>query len=58
MFLQITQEPSVDVEVPGQGLTFGTLERAQALGDLESLLSVGRRAIRILLVEGSLKDLM
>ena len=57
MFLQITQQPKTNLEIPGQAMTFGTLERAQALGDLEALLARGRRAIRILLVDGDLKDL-
>ena len=36
-----------DFEIPTQGLTFGTLIRAQALGDYEALLAAGRKAIRI-----------
>jgi transaldolase / glucose-6-phosphate isomerase len=47
LFLQITAEPDQDLPIPGWGLTFGTLERAQALGDLEALLAQGRRALRI-----------
>ena len=58
MFLQITKQPAADMEIPTQGLTFGTLERAQALGDLEALLARGKRAIRIHLVDGDLKDLL
>ena len=58
LFLQITAQPAVTLEIPGQGMTFGTLERAQALGDLEALLARGKRAIRIHLVEGDIKDLM
>jgi transaldolase / glucose-6-phosphate isomerase len=57
LFLQITQQPGRDLEIPGQELTFGTLERAQALGDLEALLARGRRAIRIDLVTGDIRDL-
>lgn len=58
LFLQITQRPKTDLEISGQELTFGTLERAQALGDLEALLVRGKRAIRIHLVDGDLKDLI
>jgi transaldolase/glucose-6-phosphate isomerase len=58
LFLQITRRPPTDLEIPGQNMTFGTLERAQALGDLEALLARGRRAIRIHLVDGDLKDLL
>jgi transaldolase/glucose-6-phosphate isomerase len=47
VFIQITADPQVDVEIPGMNLTFGQLERAQALGDYESLVARGRRVIRI-----------
>lgn len=47
VFLQITVDPSMDLDIPGQGMTFGTLERAQALGDYEALVSRGRRIIRL-----------
>lgn len=58
VFLQITQDPPVDYDIPGQGITFATLERAQALGDLEALLSRGRRVIRIHLTTADLFDLI
>ncbi|HZW02465.1 MAG TPA: hypothetical protein VFF68_00955, partial [Anaerolineaceae bacterium] len=57
LFLQITREPEQDVPIPGQGITFGLLERAQAVGDLEALLARGRRAIRIHLDGASIEDL-
>ncbi len=47
IFLQITIDPLQDLEIPGQNMTFGTLERAQALGDYEALVSRGRRIIRL-----------
>jgi len=47
LFLQITAEPVKDVEIPGQGMSFGTLERAQALGDYEALAARGRRILRL-----------
>ena len=47
IFLQITADPEQDLDIPSQGITFGALEKAQALGDLEALLARGRRAIRI-----------
>ena len=47
LFLQITAEPERDLPIPNQGMTFGTLERAQALGDLETLQSRGRRVLRV-----------
>jgi hypothetical protein len=57
LFLQITQQSSTDIEIPGQGLSFGILERAQALGDLETLRSCGKRAIRIHLVDADINNL-
>ena len=47
LFIQITSDPALDLEIPTQDMTFGILERAQALGDYESLVSRGRRIIRI-----------
>jgi transaldolase/glucose-6-phosphate isomerase len=47
LFLQITADPEKDVEIPGQGMSFATLERAQALGDFEALAARGRRILRI-----------
>lgn len=58
LFLQITADPGVDFDIPGQGMSFGVLERAQALGDLEVLLQRGRRALRIHLTDGTLEDLI
>ena len=36
-FLQLIDEPAEDLEVPGEPYTFGTLIRAQADGDLQTL---------------------
>jgi len=47
LFLQITAEPAKDLEIPGQGMSFATLERAQALGDYEALAARGRRILRL-----------
>jgi transaldolase/glucose-6-phosphate isomerase len=47
LFLQITAEPTEDLEIPGQGMSFGILERAQALGDYEALAARGRRILRL-----------
>ena len=47
LFIVITAEPAGDFEVPTEGLTFGALIRAQALGDYEALLEAGRKALRI-----------
>lgn len=47
LFIEITHEPEKDLEIPGEGLTFGRLECAQAVADLDTLLKRGRRALRI-----------
>ena len=45
-FVQIVDEPQEDLEVPGEPYTFGTLIRAQADGDLQTLRSHGLDAVR------------
>jgi transaldolase / glucose-6-phosphate isomerase len=47
LFLQITSDPSTNAEIPTQDMTFGTLERAQALGDYEALAARGRGILRL-----------
>ncbi len=47
LFIQVVYDAAEDMEIPTQGLTFGALIRAQALGDYEALLAAGRKAIRI-----------
>jgi transaldolase/glucose-6-phosphate isomerase len=46
-FIQVVYDAENDFDIPTQGLTFGTLIRAQALGDYEALLAAGRKAIRV-----------
>lgn len=59
LFLQITADPAEDLDIPGQGMTFGVLERAQALGDYEALAARGRRILRLHLKDvGQLTDLL
>lgn len=48
-FIQFVYDAEKDMDIPGQGLTFGTLIRAQALGDYEALKAAGRKALRICL---------
>jgi len=57
VFFMITASPAADLLIPGQDFTFGTLEHAQALGDLEALLARKRRVLRIHLKAGGLKKL-
>lgn len=47
IFLQITADDKLDREIPGEGYSFGTLKKAQAIGDLQALEVHGRRALRV-----------
>jgi len=47
LFIQITAEPEKDINIPAEGLTFGTLIRAQALGDYEALIEAKRKVLRV-----------
>jgi glucose-6-phosphate isomerase len=52
LYLQVTVDHEKDIPVPGKPYTFGVLADAQAVGDLQALQSLGRRAIRIHLGRG------
>ena len=45
VFLQITCDDAIDLAVPGQKYTFGTVKAAQARGDFQVLLAHARRAL-------------
>jgi transaldolase/glucose-6-phosphate isomerase len=47
VFLQITSDDAVDLQVPGQKYTFGVVKAAQARGDFQVLLERDRRALRV-----------
>ncbi len=47
VFLQITAENSVDVDVPNRKFSFGVVKMAQALGDFDVLTERRRRAVRV-----------
>ena len=47
VFLQITADHAIDVDIPGQRYSFGVVIDAQAAGDLAVLESRGRRALRV-----------
>jgi transaldolase/glucose-6-phosphate isomerase len=58
LFIQLVDEPGEDLEVPEAGYTFGSLIRAQAVGDYLALRQKGRRVLRVSLggdVEGGLR---
>ena len=46
-FIQVVYDAQEDMDIPTEGLTFGTLIRAQALGDYEALKAAGRRVLRV-----------
>ena len=47
LFLELVEEDALDLPVPGERFTFGTLFRAQARGDFAATLHAGRRALRL-----------
>ncbi len=46
-FIQVTDEPATDIEIPTMGFSFGKLIAAQADGDLATLRDKGRAAARV-----------
>jgi glucose-6-phosphate isomerase len=51
VFLQITGVVTDDVAIPGQPFSFGRLQMAQALGDLQALRARSRPAVRLHLTD-------
>jgi len=51
VFLQVTGAVTTDLAVPGRPYTFGTLQAAQALGDLQALQGRGRPVLRVHLLD-------
>ncbi len=47
VFLELVDRMSPDVPIPGKPFSFGTLAKAQATGDIESLRAHHRQAIRV-----------
>lgn len=45
--LLLTTDPGEDLPIPGEPYGFGTLQRAQALGDHRALVKRGRRVLRV-----------
>jgi glucose-6-phosphate isomerase len=58
MFLLITSEKAEDLPIPGAKYTFGQLEMAQALGDLQSIGRLGKPALRLHLLDGAPSGLL
>jgi transaldolase / glucose-6-phosphate isomerase len=57
LFLQLIDEPSVDLEVPEMSLSFARILRAQADGDARVLLQRGRRLLRVQLGNDAVRGL-
>jgi len=57
VFIQITAPDKIDFAVPGAPYSFSVLKDAQALGDFESLMKHGRRAVRVDLGDDVLRGL-
>lgn len=47
LFVVVTAEAKQDIEIPEMRITFGQLERAQAMGDVRALLGKGRRVAHV-----------
>jgi transaldolase/glucose-6-phosphate isomerase len=47
LFLQLTADDDVDIQVPDQPYSFSIFKQAQAMGDLEALRQHARRVIHI-----------
>ena len=54
-FLIITEDHDDDIEIPGEGMSFGTLQVAQAIGDMSALQQMGRHVIRLHFKKGKLR---
>jgi transaldolase/glucose-6-phosphate isomerase len=57
VFLEITRTANPDVAVPGHKASFGTVQLAQARGDLDVLAERGQRVLRVHLKDGDLSRL-
>jgi glucose-6-phosphate isomerase len=57
VFLQITSDDALDLDVPEQKYTFGVVKAAQARGDFQVLLDRERRALRVHLSTNIKQDL-
>jgi transaldolase/glucose-6-phosphate isomerase len=57
IFLQIVDTPQKDIQVPGKDYSFGSIIKAQSLGDFQALKQENRRILRIDLLNQPLKGL-
>ncbi|MEE8518051.1 MAG: glucose-6-phosphate isomerase, partial [Dehalococcoidia bacterium] len=47
LFLQLTVSDKIDLDIPGEDFTFGTLAGAQAVGDYQALKAASRRVVHV-----------
>ena len=57
IFLQLTQQRSHDLPIPGWPFSFGVLADAQALGDLQALQALGRRTMSLRLASDPAEEI-
>jgi transaldolase/glucose-6-phosphate isomerase len=57
VFIEITRDADPDLAIPGHRASFGTVQLAQARGDLDVLASRGQRVLRVHLKDGDLAHL-
>lgn len=57
LFIQITSDKRIDLPIPGERLSFGVLQAAQATGDYQSLAGRGLRILRLHLRDGAPRGL-
>jgi transaldolase/glucose-6-phosphate isomerase len=57
VFIEITRTPDPDVAIPGRKASFGTVQLAQARGDLDVLAARGQRTLRVHLKDGNIATL-
>jgi transaldolase/glucose-6-phosphate isomerase len=57
VFVEITREPAWDLAIPGHRASFGTVQLAQARGDLDVLAERGQRVLRVHLKKGDISVL-
>ncbi len=57
IFLQIVDSPQTDIKVPGKDYSFGSIIKAQSVGDFQALQQKNRRILRIDLKSQTLKGL-
>jgi len=56
LFLIISQKAPIDFKIPGEGMNFSVLEKAQALGDMLALEQNNRRVLHIYMKQKTLLE--